>query len=324
MRVQMICFLGRISLLVCLFLTGCASNESEPGVVARVNGEPIYLSQLESEYDLVSVDWSSENEFDVTSLRTEYGDVLARLILQVLIRQTLVREGLAVTDEEVARAESVIRSDYPDAEGFEQTLVDEYVDIEHWRKGLRARLSAEKFLQSYLRPTVTVTYEAARAYYREHIADFLVPERFVFAVIDGNDRETLAAAVAAYRKQGVAGSDIQKSGVAIHEMNVSLPALSPAWRDLLSSLEPGQATAVQTDRKTLTVLYLEKRIPETVLSPSKAYPLVENLVLEEKLKAAFAAWLHEVSTAAGIETTPLLKLGGKEDAASPAGDTNAT
>ena len=312
--------------IICVFfllLSGCGSNDPQPGVVARVNEEPIYLSQLESEHDLVYMDWSSANDFDVTSLKTEYGEVLGNLILQALICQTLTREGLAVTDAEVVEAESVIRSDYPDREAFEQTLIDSYVDIEEWRKCLRARLSTKKFLHEYLRPTVTITYETAREYYRKHIADFIVPERFFFAVIGAKDRETLLAGVAVYRKQGDGPAE-HSPDVEIHDMDVPLNALSPVWRSILSGLKPGQASAVQTGKNGVTVLYLKKRIPETILSPSQAYPLVENVLTENKLKSVFAGWIRDASAAARIEITPFLKIGAENDAVSPAGDTNAT
>ncbi|MDD4648898.1 MAG: SurA N-terminal domain-containing protein, partial [Desulfoplanes sp.] len=92
-------YLLGIMLALLLAVSGCGQGESQPGVVARINGEPIYLSELKSGYDLHYMDWSSSNDFDVESLRSEYGAVLGNMILQILIQQTLIQEGLAVTNE---------------------------------------------------------------------------------------------------------------------------------------------------------------------------------------------------------------------------------
>jgi hypothetical protein len=317
-------YLLEIMLALLLAVSGCGQGESQPGVVARINGDPIYLSELKSGYDLHYMDWSSSNDFDVESLRSEYGAVLGDMILQILIQQTLIQEGLAVTNEDVAKAEATIRADYP-PEVFEQTLLEEYIDIEQWRKWLRARLSMEKFVQEYLRPNIVISYEAAREYYQEHIADFLVPERFVFTLFEGKERETLVAASHAYQKNGTVEHEERFSGVQIHELDVPSNALSPTWSDLLAPLAPGQSSKILAGKSGMTLLCLKKREPETILSPLAAYPAIEKILMDTELKNAFADWLKRVSSSAAIEVTPLLQeIEGKKKVVSSSGNENAT
>lgn len=316
-------FLGLLFSLF-LFLTGCGSGESQPGVVARINGEPIYLSQLKSEYDLQYMDWSSSNDFDVDSLRSEYGIVLGNMILQTLIQQTLDREGLSVTDKDVAQAEATIRADYP-PEVFEQTLLEEYIDIDEWRKWLRARLATEKFLQEYLRPSIAITYEAAREYYQDHISDFLIPEHFTFTLFEGKEREALLAARNAYEKNGSTGLEELFPEVQIHELDIPKDALSAAWLSTLATLTPGHASKVLPGKSGMSLLYLKKRDPETILSPFKAYPVIEKILMDQKLKDAFASWLQKVFSTAVIEVTPLLKqVESKKNVVSSSGNEDAT
>ena len=304
---------GIVVSLVFVVLAGCAQQPPSKGVVARVNGDPVYLSEVRADHDLHYMTWSSANDFDVQSLGHEYGTVLADIILQRLILQTLSAEHLDVSDEDVAREEALIRADYPDDISFEQTLIDEYVDLDQWREQLRSRLSRQRFLDDYLRPRVTIGYEAARDYYRDHRSDFVVPERFVFTVFHGKDRESLTAALAAYRQAGNAtpenGKKIEDGHdvVDIHDMDVPDHALSSSWREILAGLAPQDASEVIAGKNAMTILFLHERTPRTVLSPSAAYPLVEHKLVEQGMKDAFDAWMEHVLAHAKIEITGLLR-----------------
>ncbi|WP_462324325.1 peptidylprolyl isomerase [Desulfoplanes sp.] len=291
----------------CLVWTGVLGCSSDPpssrGVVARVNAEPIYLSQVQAVHDLHFMDWSLDNDFKVHSLQDEYGAVLADFVLHRLIRQTLIREGLQITEKDVDREERIVRSDYPDEETFEQALVEDYIDLDQWRRCIRARLSTQAFIQDYLRPKVSISYEAAREYYREHIADYVIPERFVFTVFLGMDREGLGTVLEEYRAQGDAFSGPSVEGVEVHEMEVARNGLSPFWSDALADLEPGRASGIISDKQRLVVLYLHERLSPSYLAPSKAYRLVEEMLVEQELRGAFRDWLRDELATATIEVS---------------------
>ncbi len=312
---QMQCCRVCVVLFFCfamLALNGCSSEPSSPGVVARVNGVPIYLSEVRANHDLHYMAWSWANDFDVQSLRGEYGNVLADIILQRLLEETLEAEHLAVEDEDVARKEALVRADYPDDAAFEQTLVEEYVDVEHWRKCLRSRLNRQRFIEEYLRPQVTVTYEKARNYYKKHQDEFIIPERFVFTVFQSKDREALKEALKTYKKTGNATTNKEAPLVHIHEMDVPEHSLPNVWHDHLSNLVTGEASRIITGRKTMTILLLHKKTPRSRLSSSAAYPLVEQKLVEQGMKEVFNLWLKRVLEKARIEVTGFLKDGGKQ------------
>ncbi len=293
--------------LVLLAFNGCTSEPSSRGVVARVNGVPIYLSEVRADHDLNYMSWSPADDFDIQSLRGEYGNVLANIILQRLLEETLAAEHLEVDDDDVAKEEALIRADYPDDEAFEQTLVEEYVDLDHWRKCLRARLNRKRFVEEYLRPQVTVGYEQARDYYKAHQADFVIPERFVFTIFQSKDRECLKAALKTYGKTNNATMNTEAPLVHIHEMDVPEHSLPNVWHDHLTNLVAGEASRIITGRKTMTILLLHKRTPRALLSSSAAYPLVEQKLVGQGMKDVFETWLQTVLENARIEITGLLK-----------------
>jgi parvulin-like peptidyl-prolyl isomerase len=286
---------------------GCGPEGEEEGVVARVNGRPIHLEQLEARYDLLHMGWSSGMTPTVPSLKEEYGGILSDLIVQELVEQELEQRGLRVTDGELESAEQEVRADYPEG-AFEEVLVEEYVDLEVWRRQLRARLARKKFLQEVLRPTIALDYQEAESYYREHISDFYLPPRIAFVLINGPSRETVEKAAALYlEKQDKDAVTGNFNLVTVQELKMREDRLPADWSSALARLEEGQASAVIADQSSFESLVLEERIPAKVLDPSRAYPLVEKVLLERKLHDAFSNWLErEMANAEILVTTHLL------------------
>ena len=89
----------------------------------------------------------------VERLRAEYGAVLADMIVDSLAGQELSRRHLGVTDAELAKAEAVVRADYP-GDAFGRMLLEEHIALERWREALRDRLTVEKFAREVLGPHV--------------------------------------------------------------------------------------------------------------------------------------------------------------------------
>ena len=184
-------------ILICLLLAtllGCANDSDDIGIVARVNGEPILLSQLEFQHDLFQADGAGTYVPSVEKLKSEYGDILSDLIVQELVVQELVRQDQAVTKQEMFKAEEAVRADYPKG-AFEQVLVEEYIDLKSWRKQLKNHLAMKKFYHQVLRPQIKIDYKEAEKYYRDHISDFYLPESMRILVVRGPSRELVEKAV---------------------------------------------------------------------------------------------------------------------------------
>ena len=113
--------------LAVIFLTvlawGCSQETPEEGVVARVNGQPIYLDEVESGYDTDYFKWSRGIPPDLQDIKSSYGKVLLDLIVQKLIEQKLKSSGHAVDPGELERIEREVRQDYSDG-GFEEVLIE--------------------------------------------------------------------------------------------------------------------------------------------------------------------------------------------------------
>lgn len=273
-----------------LLLAACSSEGDDLGIVARVNGEPIYLSQLEFQHDLLHMDGAGAFVPTVEALRDEYGKILGDLIVLEMVHQELRSRGLEVTEEELAEQERKVRSDYPD-DTFEQVLVEEYIDLAAWRERLRYHRSLEKFHELVLRPQVKIDYREADAYYREHIKDFQLPETLRVLVVRAADKSSLRKALKIWRDSTDPEAMQEVGNVAVHEITVRQRQLSSPWLEALQELPDGEASQIIEEKFGYEALVLLERLPAKLLDPTQAYPLVEQALTRRKVAQAFEKWL---------------------------------
>lgn len=278
-------------------------------MVARVNGEPVLLSEVEVVHDLKYLTGPRDSVPSLQRMQEEYGDVLAEILVQRLIAQFLNGAGLAVSDNEVEVAEMVVRSDYPEG-AFEQMLIDQYINLDQWREQLRAVLSQEKLIQKVLRPTLTIDYPAVDAYYREHIADFYLAPQVRFLLIQGRDRELVEKVMA----DSVADSDPETLSMRFDRVEVQSYTLLEDnipgdWQALLSGLEPNQSTPLLLlGEEGYQALVLMERTDARIIDPVQAYPIVERILLERKLQQAYDVWLEIMLQTADIQVNQQLLM----------------
>jgi len=302
------------SILVLFALSGCASEPGEVGIVARVNGHPIFLSQLEFQHDLMQADYDGRMVPGVEKLRSEYGKILGDLIVQELVLQQLQRLDLAVTDAELKLAEDQVRADYPEG-AFEQVLIEEYIDLKSWRQQLRYHLAVKKFYAQVLRPKAKIDYKEAEAYYKKHISDFFLPDSLKLLVLRAPNRKLLERAVDKYLTDNDLKALMQSLGeVSAREVIVREEKLPVSWKSALTDVEPGQTTGILSEKFGFEAIVLLERSPAKVLNPTQAYPLVEEALLDQKLTEAFSAWLDEALSYSTIEISEhLIPEGSKEN-----------
>jgi len=292
-----------VCILTLALFAGCTSPADEIGVVARVNGAPIYLSQLEFQHDQFQVDAVGGYVPSVENLKSEYGEILAELIVQELVVQELEKRDIGVSDHEMLKAEEEVRADYPEG-AFDQMLVEEYIDLKAWRLQLRNHLAMRKFFHQVLRPQIKIDYREAEQYYRDRISDFYLPESLRILVVRGPSREIVGKAVERFLAERdqldltTAFGEVETRDVMIREER-----LSATWKNALTGVAPGQASGVLTDRFGFEALVLLERSPAKVLEPAQAYPLVENALVERKLQDAFDSWLDTAMARARISVS---------------------
>jgi len=300
-------FFPALFLCVCVLLPACSGEKWEPGVIAKVDGNPIYLRQLEAKYDFDHFEWDAEHLPRLKELRAEYRDILMDLVVQKLVENELEKAGETVDDKDVLAREEEIRNDYPEG-GFEKILVDEYVDLNYWREQVKAGLQWENFEKRFLRPKSEVSSEAIKKYYREHIRDFYVPRQIKFLLITGQNEKLVRNALTALK----AGKSQQETraeykSLTIHEYLMPSDQVPGAWSTELEPLKPGESSEIKIRKTKYFVLYMLEHKAEKILRPYRAYTLIEEKLMQEKQREVFFDWLSQRLENSRIQFSNYLK-----------------
>lgn len=286
-----------LAILLGGFFSGGCTDADPPlpqGVVALVNGEPISLRLVQAMQDTRSVGMGSQAP-SVKLLQSQYGRALSTLIVHALVMQELEKLQLSVSNMETAEVENSLRGDYP-ADEFEKMLTEEYIDVELWRELLRRSLSMKTFEDKVLRPSLAVPLAEVDAYYSAYSKEFHLPERVTLIQVDGPDKSVVEQTRAAWPTTPPSPSD----ALNVQRYTIRCDSIPKDWNKALQNLRPGQATPVRENGGEFRFIILEALHPARALSVAEAYPIIEKLLLEEKMGDAFAAWLEQALSTAAI------------------------
>lgn len=310
-----------VSLLGLTSFGGCTQEKHPEGLVALVNGSPIFLNSLQAVQDTRTVSVGTNQRPSLETLKRQYGTALSVLIINTLVMQELERLELSVPDAEVQAGEAQVRADYSEAD-FEKILTEEYIDIHVWRELLRQQLSIAAFQNKVLRPQLMVTLEETEAYYTKHKAEFTVPARLTLVQVSGTNKELVDQARAlAPQLEGKELPDVTVQRFTIRQQSVP-----QEWQKDVQALSPGKSTPVYNRDGFYQFVCLVGSHPARTLSLRDAYPLINDVLLEDKLDDSFSAWLEQAVKTAHIQVAnPLyLELGARESKTKPADTPPAT
>ncbi len=276
-------------------------------MVARVNGNPILLKDIEAGYDSYFFEWSEPLPPSVKYMKSDYGQVLLDLIIVELIQSELSSRNLEVTQEDILKVENEIRKDYPDDE-FDRMLIEEYIDLEYWREKIRHKLLWEKFVKRVLMPEIDIQLGDIQEYYYSNIEQFYIPERLVYLYL-GSDRKELL-------KKAVEGLDNfisadklkeENSDVMVFSFEMRMDQLPENFVDELERLEPGQTGEIhESEGNTYYALYVIEQKEEQMLKPHEVYYIIEQIIIDKKLSESFNEWIAGALESSNISINRLL------------------
>lgn len=293
-----------------LLFSACSNDNNQPGVVARVNGNPIFLEEVESGYDMFFFEWSEPLPPSINDMKGTYGRVLMDVILVKLIEQELESRNLSISQDEILKVENEIRQDYPDDE-FDKMLIEEYIDLGYWRNQIRQKLLWEKFVNRVLMPSISVQLDEINEYYYSNINDFYMPERMAFIYLASVDREHLKEAanqaldLDAFNDIDSMRQDFENLVIGSYE--IPMEQLPENLAETLITMSPGDISDISEEENgQYYCLYVKGYWQEELLKPHQAYSLIENNLTEEKLKKAFDQWLRQILIDSKIEVNTIL------------------
>ncbi|RQD65575.1 MAG: peptidyl-prolyl cis-trans isomerase [Desulfonatronovibrio sp. MSAO_Bac4] len=303
-------FLFLILFLSLLLLWSCSQNEYSEDVVARVNGNPVYLKDIEAGYDMFFFDWMDPLPPSLQEMKGAYGQVLLDKILLLLIEDELKEQGLNVADSEIQEIEDQIREDYPDDE-FEKILIEEYIDLNYWRTGIRNKVMWDKFVTRVLYSDIDVRLEEIMSYYQDNIYKFHLPERVIFIYLNAGSQEVLEQAMEKISSMESSQDLITKilsiEGLKANQYEMRVDQLPLNLAGDIKVMEPGSFNRIRPDdNQGFFVLYVAEFLEDQLLKPYQVYDLIEEKILEKKLSDKFKQWLEQAVLKSNIEINSTL------------------
>lgn len=325
--------IGPVLLVCCLFLGGCLEGRLPEGVVATVNGDPIYLRTVQALLDGRSAALDTMQRPSLENMKRQYGDALGTLIIYALVNQELRNLQIPVTDSAVESAVAHVRADYGGEEELARFLAEESLDVNEWRLLMRDHLAMQSFEKRVLLPGIRISLDNVRGYYKKHEVEFNLPETLDICLISAPDRQGVDSFCASFASVGPVREELAGE-VLLQCVEAGEAQLPKESQKGLEKLAPGQCLPPRQEGDRWLGLALVRRNAAHVMSVAEAYPLIENILREREKEAAFERWLTAALSraqvrvnpdlAADLLTPPSARTPARESASSGSSDDNGS
>ena len=287
------------SIMISLLLLCAACSSGSGPVVAEVNGEKIYASDVTKTMAL------EKDKYDEALAASPASMVaLARTSLDELIQEALLfneAQRLKIrTSSEELDTELKTYFGTSDRDKVREILEGHVRDADYWLKKQERKLVIKKLIAQEVVEKIPVTNEQIKNYYAAHQKDFQLPVQYHARQIlvetraraddlaeqlaKGNDFAELA-------KKYSISPDSARGGDLGYFSARDFPQV---FSDICSDLTPGEISEVkETDYGFQIFQLLDKKPPRT-LSQDEARAQIVDTVRENTSAEAFATWFNAI------------------------------
>jgi hypothetical protein len=158
------------AVLILGVFAGCMNSGSDSGnePLIRVRDRVLTVLEFNKAFEFTSSAYPQKLKEDSEDLRNAQLRLLNQLTVEMIILERAEELGLFISDEELNKAVSDIKSDYPE-DTFEKTLLKTAVTYELWEARLKNRLLMQKVVDSELKNQIIITPEDITNYYERNI-----------------------------------------------------------------------------------------------------------------------------------------------------------
>ncbi len=170
-----------------VFLAGCHKGPQQ-GVVATVNGNPIFQTEVDKAYQAQlasNAQQRTPTQDQEDSLKL---NILHTLIVEAIIDQRAGKQGLTATDAEVDAKLAEMKAPYTE-EQFQAKLKASNLTLDELRRDVRRSITEDKLLNKEINSRINVSDADVTNYYNSHKADFnLIEPAYHLAQIEVTDQ----------------------------------------------------------------------------------------------------------------------------------------
>lgn len=291
-------------LLLPLLLIGCRSQEPTASpVLLRVDNRALTLEQFRQEFEksLPSGQKLSSEE------RKEFERAfLAQIIDRELALAEADRLGIRLKPEELEKAVTIIRREYPQGE-FEVMLSERNLTLADWRRDLQTSLLMEKIIQQAVYAGIEVDPAEIEEFYKKNKDDFDRPSQVRARQIVVSSEEE-GKQVLELLRQGEAFAEVARK----HSLSPDAEQggdlgffargeMPEEFDKTVFSLPVGRISDLIKSEYGFHVFLVEEKRKAHRLNLDEARDEIHRLLRSEKEKSAYQQWLRDLRSRASIE-----------------------
>lgn len=289
-----------------ILMTGCG----KPEIAARVNGEPIYMKEIDRQ--IINIKRKQSGMFEGPEGK-KLEKELREMILETLINfrlkdQDAARSGTKVSEEEIEKKLAVVRGVFKTPEEYQNALKAEQMTEKELRRDIKQRIARQK-RQDYLVRNVKVGQKEIEEYYRKNLKDYVQqPEKIQTSHILVSSRKEAEALL----KQLEAGADFgelaqkysKDTTTKANGGDIGLKArdeLEKEYAETAFSLQIGEVSSPVKTQAGYHLIKLIAKQPPVHQPLEEVRPSISELLLKTKRDKVFEKWFSELRRKAKIE-----------------------
>ena len=170
-----------------ILIAGCHRGPQQ-GVVATVNGHPIFQTDVDKAYNAQLASNPQQQVPSPDQADSLKLNILHSLIVEAIVEQRSARQNLTATDAEVDAKLAEMKAPYTEDQ-FQAKLKASNLTIDELKRDVRRSLTQDKLINKEINSRITVTDADVSNYYNAHKADFdLIEPAYHLAQIQVTDQ----------------------------------------------------------------------------------------------------------------------------------------
>ena len=151
------------------FLGGCMNSGSNPDnePLIRVQDRILTVLDFNKVFEITKTAYPHNFKDEPEDFRNARLRLLNQLVVEMIILERAKELGLSISSEEIHKAVSEIKSDYPE-DTFEKALLEFAVSYESWEARLKNRLLMQKVVDNELKSQIVITPEDIASFYERN------------------------------------------------------------------------------------------------------------------------------------------------------------
>jgi peptidyl-prolyl cis-trans isomerase SurA len=179
-----------ISLLLAstlVLIAGCHKGLQQ-GVVATVNGHPVFQTDVDKAYDAQLASNPQQQVPSPDQADSLKLNILHTLIVERIVEQRAATQNLTASDAEVDSKLAEMKAPYTEDQ-FQAKLKASNLTLDELKRDLRRNLTQDKLINKEINSRITVTDADVTNYYNAHKAEFnLIEPEYHLAQIEVTDQ----------------------------------------------------------------------------------------------------------------------------------------